>query len=126
MEPNNLLSSASTITKSVKQDIENYFNNFYINTLSLPTDTDGAVQAYFESVTGDRDSARLLTAAVVYTSLAQGNNPMSVISDFKKVPKGELDIVLSTFLNLNRVNTSLLGIINQPRTGFFVRRSILA
>lgn len=37
----------------------------------------------------------------------------------------EIDAYLTTFLNLNRVNTSLLGITNTPQTSKYVTRAIL-
>jgi hypothetical protein len=122
---NNLSSDLSNLTASVRKDIDSYFNNLYQPKLALPIDSDGAIQSFFESVTKDKESARLLTYAVVYTSLASNNNPMKVLADFKKLPPGQLDLYLATFLNLNRVNTSLLGISNQPKTSYFVQRAIL-
>ena len=78
-----------------------------------------------EKFTDDVNAARLLTASVVYTARIQNINPMSVLSDLKKLPPGQLDLTLATFLNLNRVNTSLLGTTNTPKTGFYVQRTIL-
>lgn len=37
----------------------------------------------------------------------------------------DLNSYLTMFLNLNRVNTSLLGISNQPQTNKYIRRAIL-
>jgi hypothetical protein len=126
MEANNLPSRAAELTQQAQQDASRFFNNYFQPTLNTTTDVDAAIQSYFETVTGDTESARLITAAVVYTSLAQNNNPMSVLADFKKLPIGEIDAYLAAFLNLNRVNTSLLGLVNQPKANFFVQRSILA
>ena len=46
------------------------------------------------------------------------------MDDFKKLPKGEVDLFLAAFLNSNRVNSSLLGISNTPGVSFFVERSV--
>ena len=67
----------------------------------------------------------MLTASVIYTARIQNINPMTVLADLKKLPPGQLDLTLATFLNLNRVNTSLLGTTNTPKTGFYVQRTIL-
>lgn len=37
----------------------------------------------------------------------------------------EINAYLAVFLNLNRVNTSLLGIVNEPQVGKYVKRAIL-
>ena len=126
MEANNLPSRAAEVTQQAQQEAAKFFNNYFQPSLNTTTDVDAAIQSYFETVTGDVESARLITTAVVYTSLAQNNNPMSVLADFKKLQPGEVDVFLAAFLNLNRVNTSLLGIVNQPKASFFVQRSILA
>lgn len=126
MDPNNLPSRASELTVQARKDANKYINNFIRPALNTTTDVDAAVQSYFESVTDDVDAARLLSTALVLTSLAQNLNPMSVLADFKKLKPGELDTYLATFLNLNRVNTSLLGLTNRPQASVFVQRGILA
>jgi hypothetical protein len=112
---------------SVNQPLteETFFNNLYNAPIAVTSDQDSAIQSYFEKFTDDVNAARLLTASVVYTARIQNINPMSVLSDLKKLPPGQLDLTLATFLNLNRVNTSLLGTTNTPKTGFYVQRTIL-
>ncbi len=126
MEQNNIQARAEDLTVQARQDARKFFNNFYKPVLSTTADIDAAIQSFFESITKDQSAARLLTSAVVFTSLAQNLNPMSVLADFKKVQPGELTTYLATFLNLNRVNTSLLGIVNRPQVNVFVQRGILA
>jgi hypothetical protein len=126
MQNSSNLPSGLDLTPGAQKDVEQYFNNLFQPMVNVPVDAEGAILSYFESVTGDKDSARNITNAVVFTSLATGNSPMKILADFKKVPAGELNLYLATFLNLNRVNTSLLGLTNQPRASVFVRRSILA
>jgi hypothetical protein len=123
---NNLPDPALNLIDSARKDIEQYFNNLFQPKLNVPIDADGAIQSYFEQVTGDKDSAKVLTTAVIYTSLATNSSPMKVLADFKKLQPGELNFALSAFLNLNRVNTSLLGLTNQPSSSVFVQRAILA
>jgi len=120
------LPNSVDLTPGARKDVEQYFNNLVQPTLNVPIDAEGAILSYFESVTGDKESARNLTNAVVFTSLASGNTPMKILADFKKVSAGELNLYLATFLNLNRINTSLLGLTNHPRASVFVKRSILA
>jgi len=49
-----------------------------------------------------------------------------VLEKFKRLPAGEINDYLAAFLNLNRVPTSLLGIVNQPTTGKYIERCIIA
>lgn len=122
-QPNNLPAVVTAVTDNI--DTDTFFNNLYRPTVHIATDVQASVQTFFEGIADSKQSALLLTNAVIYTALAQKVTPMKILEEFKKVPVGQLNLYLATFLNLNRVNTSLLGVINQPRTGFFVKHSIL-
>ena len=108
-------------------NVGTYFNNFFNNYGTVSPDQNAALISYFEQYTGgNRFAAQALAGAVVYTALAQGMNPMSVLQQFASLPQGQLDSYLAMFLNLNRIGTSFLGINNQPITNKYVKRSILA
>jgi len=101
-----------------------YFNNYSAGTVS--SDQNSALVGYFEEFTnGNKAAAQTLASAVIYTSLAQGVDPMSTLTQFTMLPKGQLNAYLTTFLNLNRVGTSLLGLNNQPLISKYVSRAIL-
>lgn len=123
---NNLMSSDLTRTSNTRQDTDTYFNRVFKPDFNASPDQEAAIQTFFEAMTHDKESARLLTTSVIYTALSQNMNPMSVLADFKKVNQGELDLYLATFLNFSRVNSSLLGVLNTPGVNIFVQRSILA
>jgi hypothetical protein len=123
---NNLSTPELTKTSTERQDTDTYFSNVYKSSFNASPDQAAALQTYFEGVTHDKESARLLTTSVIYTALSQNLNPMTVLADFKKLNQGELDLYLATFLNFSRVNSSLLGVINTPGVNIFVQRSVLA
>lgn len=106
-------------------DITKYFNNFFVKDINVSSDVSDAVIAFFDEYTQNRASAQILATSVILTSLAQNINPMSTLAEIKKVGKGQLDAYLAVFLNLNRIGTSLLGLVNQPHTSTYVRRTIL-
>ena len=66
-----------------------------------------------------------MAGAVIYTAKAQNLDPMGVLQKFSVLPQGQLNSYLSMFLNLNRINTSFLGISNAPITNKYVSRTIL-
>lgn len=102
-----------------------YFNNFFSPTFTVSPDVDAAIVSYFESVTDNRQSANILASAVMYTARTRGLNPMEVLNEFTKLPKGEVTSYLTMFLNLQRVGTSLLGLTTTPITSKYVARTIL-
>jgi hypothetical protein len=104
---------------------EEFFNNFFTRQYNISPDANDAVVAYFERITDNRESAQALSAAVIYTCLTQGTNPMSLLKQFSDLKQGELDAYLAMFLNLNRIPSSLLGITTTPVTNKYVERTFL-
>jgi hypothetical protein len=66
-----------------------------------------------------------LAQAVIDTAQSQRADPLEVLSEFQKLPEGQLNTVLTLYLNTGRVNTSLLGIKNNPKTSSYVSRTII-
>jgi hypothetical protein len=62
-----------------------YFNNFFKPDLSVSQNVDDAVIGYFESITGEKEAARVLASTVLYTALTQGIDPMSIVDELKKL-----------------------------------------
>jgi len=115
-------------TTSTKTDItssaDTFFNNFYQPTFAVSQNVNDAILGYFEMIADNRESARVMASAVIYTSQAQRINPMEFIDRFRNMSKEEIANYTSIFLNLNRVGTSYLGIHNRPRLGKYVQRMI--
>jgi hypothetical protein len=104
----------------------NYFNNYFVAPSTVSSDINDAVIAFFEKQTnGNKQSAAILASTIIYTALAQGTNPMSIISQFQTLSPGELNLYLAMFLNLNRIGTSLVGVNNQPTQNKYITRAVL-
>lgn len=104
---------------------EAFFNNFFDFPVEVSSNIDAAILGYFEQVADNKEGARALASAVIYTSIKQGVNPMTTLDEFKKIPQGELNSYIAAFLNFERVGTSFLGLINQPVQNKYVARAIL-
>lgn len=104
---------------------QKYFNNLFLNPSTITANQNDAVIAFFERQTQNKDAAKLLASAVIYTASAQNLDPMSIIQQFTQLPTGQLNPYLTMFLNLNRVGTSYLGINNQPSVNKYIQRAIL-
>jgi hypothetical protein len=102
-----------------------YFNNIFKPVVALQSDMVEAVETYFEIITKNKTSARVLASAVIFTALNQGEDPLAVVQEFKKIGTGEINEFLAAYLNLNRVPTSLIGVLNKPTPNQFVERAIL-
>ena len=117
-QPSNLNSSGTNSTTR-------FFNNYFIPSYTVSQNTDDAILSYFEAQTGNVESAKLLAQAVIDTAQSQRADPLEVLSEFQKLPEGQLNTVLALYLNTGRVNTSLLGIKNNPKTSSYVSRTII-
>lgn len=102
-----------------------YFNNYFTQPFNTNQNVNDAVLGYFQTVTGSKDSAETLAASVLFTAQSQGVRPMEIIDQFRELGPQELNAYLAMFLNLNRVNTSLVGITNNSPPNQYVQRSIL-
>lgn len=63
---------------------QQYFNNFYVQQSTVGPSENDAVVAYFQMITGDRETGKTLANAVVYTCIQQSLNPVEVVEQLKK------------------------------------------
>jgi hypothetical protein len=113
-------------TNSAINDAPKYFNNFYSTPFNVSGNTNDAVIAFFQQYTQNVTAANNLASAVLYTAMSQNLDPMSILSQFESLPKGQLNAYLAAFLNVSRVPTSSLGFNNGSKnTSPYVTRSIL-
>ena len=105
--------------------VDNFFNNYFEFPVSVSTNVDAALVAHFEQIADNKESARALASAVIYTAIKQGIDPISALDEFKKIPLGDLNAYTALFLNFERIGTSFLGIKNRPQQNKYVTRAIL-
>ena len=105
--------------------VDKFFNNYFEFPISVSTNVDAAIVAHFEQIADNKESARALASAVIYTAIKQGIDPMSALDEFKKIPLGELNTYTALFLNFERIGTSFLGVKNRPQQNKYVTRAIL-
>ena len=117
-QPSNLNSSGTNNTTR-------FFNNYFIPVYTVSSDTNDAIVSYFEEQTGSLDSAKLLAQTVINTAQAQRQDPLAILNEFQKLPTVQVNAILALYLNSTRVNTSLLGIKNTPKTNQYITRTIL-
>jgi hypothetical protein len=111
---------------SAKTDALKYFNNFYATPFNVSGNTNDAIVAFFQQYTQNVTAANNLASAVLYTAMSQNIDPMSMLSQFESLPKGQLNAYLAAFLNVSRVPTSSLGFNNGSKnTSPYITRSIL-
>lgn len=106
-------------------DPDKFFNNYFNFPIEVSSNVDAAIVAHFEKIADNKESARALASAVIYTAIKQGLDPMDVLDEFKRIPDGDLDTYTALFLNYERKGTSFLGLKNRPVQNKYVTRAIL-
>lgn len=101
-----------------------FFNNFFQPDFTVSQNVDDVILGFFEKIAENKEAAKILASSVIYTSVATGIDPMETLEKFRSMDSDELNIYVTTFLNLNRTGTSFLGINNQPQISKYVQRMI--
>lgn len=63
---------------------QQYFNNFYVQQPTVGPGENDAVVAYFQMITGDKETGKTLAGAVVYTCIQQSLDPLAVVEQLKR------------------------------------------
>lgn len=84
-----------------------------------------ALVAFLENWTGSASAGQILATNILATAESQNIDPIAIIDEIMKLESKQLSAHLTIFLNLNRANTSLLGISNTPTTNKYISRAIL-
>jgi hypothetical protein len=122
-QPNNI--KAVNLTPSLTtDDTDFFFSNYFTPTFTVSQNVDDAILSFFEKITENKESAKILASSVIYTSLARDLNPMEILSKFSSMGEKELNSYVTAFLNINRIGTSYLGINGVPKVGKYVQRML--
>lgn len=126
----NNLTSASNLngpnaTTASTAETNQYFTNLYTVDMSIGPETNDALVAFFQEYTGNKIAGQNLAGTVLYTAKAQNISPMTVLDNFTKMPKNQLNSYLLAFLNASRSPTSVLGARTQQSTNPNVQRTVL-
>lgn len=101
-----------------------FFNNYLQPGFTLSSQVNDTIISHFEKITENRASAEIMASAVIYTSLAQKIDPLSIIEKMQTLERDDVSAYISMFLNLNRVGSSYLGTHKSPSINKYVKRSI--
>ena len=85
------LTGPNISVESSASDARKYFNNFYSIPFNVSADADNAIIAFFEEYSDNKEAAKNLASAVLYTAMSQNLNPLTILSQFQALPKGQLN-----------------------------------
>lgn len=117
---NNISTSSANYAPATDQ----FLNNFYKPGYTVSSSRNDAVVAYFETINDNKEAAQILASSVVYTSMAQGIDPIVILEQIKNMSTEDRNKFLSMFLNFNRVGSSQLGIRGAKKYSSYIQRLI--
>lgn len=120
------VSNLNQISTNPGRNTDQYFTNLIQDSVDINLAEDQTITAFFEKRTGNKISARGLAAAFIISCRTRNIDPMSALDSLKNSDTTKIDIYAATILNLTRVGTSVLGLVNRPAISPYVIRSIVA
>lgn len=120
------VSNLNEISLDTGRDTDQYFTNLISEAVTISIPEDHAITAFFEKRTGSKIAARGMAAAFIISCRSRNIEPMQALDSLRKTDIGSLDVYTATILNLTRVGTSMLGVVNRPSVSPYTTRSIVA
>lgn len=119
------MSNLPKTTTDSNQEVKEFFNNYFNDTISFPSNEVDAVVGYFESRGFDR-TASISTASVILQQAKIDNvKVFELLDTLKGMTKVQLSYIVTEILNHNRSNTSSLGYKINTENSLAEKRNIV-
>lgn len=114
-----------TQSNSSDTDVKQFFDKYFVNQISFPSNQIDAVVGFFLKHGFDPDSARSTGIVLLNQAKADNVNVFELIDSLKKLTEIQLSQVVAQVLNAYRQGTSLLGYRIAPLADNYESRNIL-
>jgi len=101
---NNLPDSSNTT-----QEVREFFNNYYTQQITFPTNQIDAVLGFFMKRGFDEQVARSTGIMLMNQAKNDGVNVFVLLDKLKSLTDVQLNQVITKIININRTQTSVLG-----------------
>jgi hypothetical protein len=108
------------------QELKQFFDQFFIDDVTFPSDQIDAVVGFFQRRGFDTESARSITIMLLNQARNENINVFELLDTLKSVPAVQLTHVIAQILNSYREKTSLLGYRVKPTNNVYEIRNIIA
>jgi hypothetical protein len=102
------------------------YDRFYGYKQQVPVDQYDAVNSYFESVFGSKESAGNFTVSVFQVSQATNIPAMALLQQFQGQSAPQITLTLAYYLNGIRSKSTLLGMNVATQPNYYVARNVRA
>ena len=91
------------------QPVKEFFNNYFNETISFPSNDVDAVVGYFESRGFDRTASISTATVILQQAKIDGVKVFELLDTLKGLERVQLSVVVAQILNFNRQKISTLG-----------------
>lgn len=120
-----MITNVPAETNNSAIEVQQFFDKFYVNQISFPTNEIEAVLGFFLKHGFDLESSRSTTIVLLNQARVDNVNVFTLIDTLKALTDVQLSQVVAQILNAYRENTSLLGYRIAPLTTTYEIRNIL-
>jgi glutaredoxin 2 len=107
------------------QEIKQFFDKFYIEDVTFPSNEIDAVVGFFQRRDFDLESARSLTIMLLNQARNENVNVFELLDTLTLVPAIQLSRVVTQILNAYREKTSLLGYRTSVENNAYELRNVV-
>ena len=106
-------------------DVKQFFDKFFVNQVSFPSNQIDAVVGFFIKRGFDTESARSTTIVLLNQARLDNVNVFELVDTMKSLTDMQLNQIVAQVLNDSREKTSLLGYRIAPIVDLYESRNIL-
>lgn len=118
--------NVGAVTLNTTNNTTEFFNNIFDQSITITSEVDQVILAFFEKRTGSKVAAKSLASALILTCASRGLDPIEAIDRIANENTLNIDVYTAMLLNLSRANTSVLGVLQTPLASPYITRTIIA
>jgi hypothetical protein len=115
----------NSVTGDSSVEVRQFFDKFFVNQISFPSNQIDAVVGFFLKHGFDPDSARSTSIVLLNQARTDNINVFELVDTLKKLSEIQLSQVVAQVLNTYREKISLLGYRIAPLANNYESRNIL-
>ena len=111
---------------SSEAEIKQFFDKFYVNSVTYPAGEIDAVVGFFQRRDFDITSARTIAIVLLNQARIDNVNVFVLLETLKSIPTMQVSTIVSQILNAYREKTSLIGYrVNVPNNSYETRNILI-
>lgn len=120
------MSSISSVRSKNDQELKQFFDTFFTESISYPANQVDAVVGFFENRGFDESASTSIAAVLLKQAKIDNVNVFSLLDTLKGLTEVQISGIVAEILNYNRPKSSVLGYKIEQSTEYLEKRNIKA